>query len=275
MDGVGFRQSIRVNYVARTIDRPRYYANDHSRDTVVIDQHDMAVHDGREEILDLDGAGVTLVHAPTAVTDFADSSNHAIYAAEIEALLKWETGADLICITGAPILRFSERSGKAGSSNNSHPARFAHVDVSDPTAVGFSQQRMPVGRDSYGRAAHYNVWRVLSLPPQDVPLAICDARTVSGSELIEADAIFDSPAGDWSFEGYVVAHDPAHRWLWFPDMIPQEAIIFKTHDSLGGAARCVPHVAFDDPDCPEDAQPRISVEIRAIAYWWNRPDKVP
>jgi hypothetical protein len=274
MDGAGFRQSVKVNYVARTADRPRYYANDHSRDTVVIEQHGMPARDGRKEGLDLDGAGVALVQAPTVVVDFTDQAGHAAYAAEIEALLKRETGADRICVTGAPILRFSERSGKAGSSNNSHPARFAHVDVSDQTALGFSRQRLPDGRDAYARAAHYNVWRVLSSPPQDVPLAICDARTVSGGELIEADAIFDSPAGDWSFEGYVVAHDPAHRWLWFPDMTPQEAIIFKTHDSLGGVAHCVPHVAFDDPQCPEEAQARISVEIRAIAYWWNRHDIV-
>jgi hypothetical protein len=146
--------------------------------------------------------------------------------------------------------------------------------VSHETALGFSQQRLPDGRAGYARAAHYNVWRVLSPPPQDVPLAICDARTVSGGELVLADAIFDSPGGDWSFEGYVVAHDPAHRWFWFPDMSPREAIIFKTHDSHKGVARCVPHVAFDDPDCPDDAKPRVSVEIRAIAYWWSGSDIV-
>ena len=235
------RPSVTINYVARTPDRPRYYANDHSRDTVVIEQHAMPAIDGRHEPLGLDAAGVTLVQASTAIDDFSDKANVPAYAKEIEALLLRETGADLVVVTGAPILRFSERSGKAGSSDNSHPARFAHVDVSDETARGFS--------------------------PQDVPLAICDARNVSGGELLTADAIFDSPSGDWSFEGYVVAHDPAHRWLWFPDMTTDEAIIFKTHDSSEGVARCVPHVAFDDPLCPDDARPRISVEARAIAYW--------
>lgn len=269
----GDRPTVTINYVARTPERPRYYANDHSRDTVVIEQHGMAACDARHEALDLDGAGVKLVQASTSVSDFTDKANNPVYAAEIEQLLLRETGADIVIVTGAPILRFSERSGKAGTSDNSYPARFAHVDVSDATARGFSEQRQPEGEDIV-RAAHYNVWRVLSPAPQDVPLALCDARSVTGQELLPADAIFDSPSGDWSFEGYVVAHDPAHRWLWFPDMGADEAIIFKTHDSREDVARCVPHVAFDDPDCPETAPPRVSVEARAIAYWRQGGDAV-
>ena len=268
MTGIGHRDAVMINYVARTAERQRYYANDHSRDTVVIEPHSMTVTDGRPLALDLDEAGMKLVAHATQVTDFNGEAGISAYAGEIEALLSRELGADMVVVTGKPILRFSERSGKAGSSDNSHPARFAHVDVSDETAMGFSRQRLPEGRERFARAAHYNVWRVLSAPPQDVPLAMCDARSLDGSELLPADAIFDSPAGDWGFEGYVVAHDPAHRWLWFPDMAADEAIIFKTHDSDAGAARCVPHVAFDDPACPVDVEPRVSVETRAIAYWW-------
>lgn len=267
MAASGDRDAVLINYVARTPDRPRYHANDHSRDTVVVEPRPMPVIDARALPLDLDREGVRLVRHASAVTDFSDPAGALVYAREIEALLRAETGADVVIVTGHPILRFSERSGRAGSSDNSHPARFVHVDVSDGTARAFSRQRLPEGHADFARAAHYNVWRVLAEPPQDVPLAICDARGVAGGELLAADAIFDSPAGDWSFEGYVVAHDPGHRWLWFPDMARDEAILFKTHDSRDAVARCVPHVAFDDPDCPVDAQPRVSVEMRAIAYW--------
>jgi hypothetical protein len=34
--------------------------------------------------------------------------------------------------------------------------------------------------------AVYNVWRVLSPPPQDMPLAVCDARTVAREDLVAA-----------------------------------------------------------------------------------------
>lgn len=264
----GARDGVTINYVARTAERPRYYANDHSRDTVVIEPHLMPLLDGRAGAPDLDGAGFRLVSHPTAVTDLADRANAPAYAGEIERLLRGVTGADAIVVTGAPIVRFSERSGRAGTSDNSYPARFAHVDVSDATARAFSRRSCPEGRD-FRRAAHYNVWRVLSAPPQDVPLALCDARSLDGGELIGADAVFDRPEGDWQFEGYVVAHAVAHRWHWFPDMALDEAIVFKTHDSASDVARCVPHVAFDDPAVPAGSVPRISAEIRAIAYWWR------
>lgn len=263
----GDRDAVLINYVARTPERPRYYANDHSRDTVVIEQHAMPLIDGRAHALDLDGAGFQLVTHRSKAGDLRDKANGTAYVAEIETLLRDMTGADRVVVTGMPIPRFSERSGKAGSSDNSHPARFAHVDISDTTGVAFSERSRPDDGD-YARAAHYNVWRVLSDPPQDVPLALCDARSITGRELIRADAIFDSPDGnDWSFEGYVIGHEAAHRWHWFPDMARDEAIIFKTHDSRADVAPCVPHVAFDDPAAPDDAPPRISAEIRAIAYW--------
>lgn len=267
MNGSGDRDAVIINYVGRSPERPRYYANDHSRDTVVIEPEPMALLDGRGLGLSLDEAGFKLVEHKSAVADLGNRESVPDYAREIEELLLAETGADRVIVTGAPILRFSEKTGKAGSSDNSYPARFAHVDISDATGQEFSAKRGPDGQGAYKRAAHYNVWRVLSDAPQDVPLALCDARTLGGKELIHADAIFDSPSGDWSFEGYVVAHDPGHQWMWFSDMTPQEAIIFKTHDSDKSMAPCVPHVAFDDPLCPGDAQARVSAEIRAIAYW--------
>ena len=265
----GNRDAVLINYVARTPERPRYYANDHSRDTVVIEQHVMPLVDGRAGGLDLDGAGFGLVTHRSAAGDLRDKANGSVYAAEVEALLRDLTGADAVVVTGMPIPRFSERSGRAGSSDNSYPARFAHVDLSDTTGATFSDRSKP-GERPYARAAHYNVWRALSDPPQDVPLALCDARSMTGGELIRADAIFDRPDGnDWSFEGYVIGHEAAHRWHWFPDMARDEAIVFKTHDSRADVAPCVPHVAFDDPLAPEDAPARVSAEIRAIAYWWQ------
>ncbi len=264
----GEREAIVINYSARAPERPRYYANDHSRDTVVVEPHVMAAHDARTAAATLDEAGFMLVDHRSAVRDFGDRDEAArVHCAEIAELIQAVTGADHVSCKSGPLMRFSERSGQAGSKDNSYPARFCHVDVSDATGRLFAQ-RSAESR-SFARAAHFNVWRALSPAPQDVPLALLDARSVSGRELIAADAIFDSPGGDFQFEGLVVAHDPAHRWHWYPDLTAEEAIIFKTHDSLAGVAANVPHVAFDDPLSPPDAAPRISIEMRAIAYWWD------
>jgi hypothetical protein len=249
-----------IAYAARTNERPRYYANDHSKDQVPLDPHLMTLTDGRTDPPSLEEEGFALVEHTT------DPMSSA-YREQIAALVKAQSGADVVVVTAPGVLRFSERSAKAGSLNNSMPARFAHVDISDATAAQFSARSAPQGK-AVRRSAHYNVWRALSDPPTDVPLAVCDARSWASGDMIPADAIFDEPDKPiWSFEGLVVAHNPAHRWVWFPDMTAYEALIFKTHDSDLAAPHCVPHVAFDNLACPADAPSRQSIEMRAIAYW--------
>jgi hypothetical protein len=248
----------------------RFFANDHSRDTVVIDPQPMPLIDARGAGTTLDGEGFELVEHRSAVADFTDAADvAAVHPAEIAALVQRLTGADHVSVTGVGVLRFAERSALSGKLDNSLPARFAHVDVSDATAAQFSARSAPEGR-GIRRSAHYNVWRAISPPPQDVPLALCDARSIAARDLQPADAIFDRPGQpDWTFEAWLVAHDPAHRWHWFSALDRDQAVVFKTWDSDAAAAHCVPHVAFDDPDCPADAQPRASIEMRAIAYWFD------
>jgi len=248
----------------------RYFSNDSSRDTVVLDPRQMQIDEALAADSRLDREGFALVRHSSAVADFADSEQVArMHPPEIADLIKSVTGADLVVVTGTGVLRFAERSAQSGALDNSRPARFAHVDISDVTAAQFSARSLPEGSAAPRRAAHYNVWRALSPAPQDVPLALCDARSVSPQDLIAADAVFDRDGVDvWSFEGLVVAHSPSHRWRWFRDLGRDEVIVFKTHDSDPARAHCVPHVAFDDPGCPADAPPRASIEMRAIAYWF-------
>lgn len=258
-----------IAYVADTGERPRYYANAHEKDTVVLAPVAMDIHDMRGLPTSLDVEGCVMVPHKSAVTDWANHDQiTAIHIPEVEALLKQQTGCTHVVVSPRGILRFSEKSGRTGSTDNSHPARFAHVDVSAGTGTGFRAQTAPQGA-TVRRSAQYNVWRAISGAPQDVSLALCDYRSVQGPELIKADAIFDPPGGapEFSFEGYVVAHEPLHRWMWFSDLAPDEAIIFKTSESDASFAQCIPHVAFDNPHAPYDAPPRVSIEMRATCYW--------
>lgn len=255
-----------INYAARTDYRPRYFANDHSRDTVMINPLTMPFIDGRRTSPSLDHQGFALVNHASAIGDFVEMGDSAeLYAQEIRALLLEHSGADEVMITGPGIVRFSERSPNAGTLNNSMPARFAHIDITPETAAGFAARGVADGK-SLQRYAHFNVWRCFSGAPQDVGLAVCDAQSVTADDLIEADAIFDQPGRpDWGFAGHIVAHNPAHRWHWFANMTRDEALIFKTSDSALGNA--VPHVAFDNPTVPADCHPRASIEMRALAIW--------
>jgi hypothetical protein len=259
-----------IAYAGRSIERPRYHANDTRRDVLEIAPQTMRIADARGLDSTLDDAGFTLLQHRSSVGDFTDpAAVNSVHRAEIVALIARLSEADQVLVNSPGLLRFSEKSPQSGQLNNSRPARFAHVDISDATALGFARRAAPAGR-ALARFVHYNVWRVISPPPQDVPLAVCDARSVQPADLILADAIFDSPdQPEWSFEGLVVAHNSAHRWCWFPDMSRDEALVFKTHDSDPARAHCVPHVAFDNPRCPADAAPRISLEMRALALWYG------
>ena len=263
-----------VSYSGETSERARYYANDHSRDVLALEPHTVQIADARTALAppSLDREGFQLVRHSSAVTDFRDAAEVArVHPAEIERLLLDLTGADRVVVSGGGVLRFGESSPDAGKFNNSYPARFIHIDISDATAEQFSERSRPKDVDRpVRRYAHYNVWRVLSPPPQDIPLAVCDARSVAPQDLIEADAIFDNPGQpEWSFEGWLVRYNPRHRWSYFSNMDRGEALVFKTNDSEPGQPHNVPHSAFDDPSCPKGVPPRASIEMRGIAYWFD------
>jgi hypothetical protein len=261
-----------VNYVGRATERPRFHANDASRDVLDLDTHTVDVAVARDCTPSLEREGIALVTHRSAVADFRDAAAVGkIHPAEIEGLIGGLSGADRVVVSSPGVLRFGEKSPDCGRLDNSRPARFVHVDVSDPTAAAFAERSRPKDVDRpVRRFAHYNVWRVLTPPPQDVPLAVCDARSVQPSDLVEADAVFDNPdQPEWSFEALVVRFSPRHRWIYFSNMTPDEVLVFKTNDSDPAQPSRVPHSAFDDPSCPPGAVPRSSLEMRAIAYWFE------
>jgi hypothetical protein len=262
-----------VNYIADMTQRPRYYANDHSRDVLALDPRQILIEDvrGREPRPSLGREGYELLAHRSEVRDFRNKEEvAAIHPGEIERLLLDVSGADRVVVNGTGVLRFGEKSPEAGKHDNSMPARFIHVDVSDATAREFAARSQPHdAARQVRRFAHYNVWRALSPPPQDVPLTVCDARSLGPDDFVAADAVFDVPGKpEWLFEAWLVRYNPAHRWAYFSSMHRDEVLVFKTNDSDKEEAHCVPHCAFDDATCPEGVTPRSSIEMRGVAYWY-------
>jgi hypothetical protein len=262
-----------VNYIGPMDERPRFYANDHSKDVLNLEPHKVRIEDARtrKAAPTLDGEGFALVDHRSAIADFRNGEEVAArHPAEIEQLLLELTGADRVVVNGAGLLRFSERLKEAGKSNNSWPARFIHIDSSDETARQFAERSRPKDVERpLRRYAHFNVWRAFSEPPQDIPLAVCAADSLEMSDMVPADAIFDHYGQpEWSFEAFLVRYSPRHRWSYFSNMTRDEALVFKTKDSDPERAHHVPHTGFDDPSAPAEAPPRISLEMRACAYWF-------
>jgi hypothetical protein len=230
----------------------------------------MAIADMRGVRTSLDIEGCVLVPHRSEVADFADPEQVTlIHLGEIETLLKRETGCDQADVSPRGILRFSEKLGENAAHDNSHPARFAHVDMSREAAAEARAKSAPEGK-TVVRSAQYNVWRALSGAPQDVPLGLCAYPSIQPGDLIDCDAIFDPPGGapEWSFGNYVIEYNPAHRWYYYSNMRPDEAIVFKTSESDLARAQLMAHGAFDNPLAPDDAPPRVSLEMRGTCYWF-------
>ena len=253
--------------------RPKFHANDTSRDALNVVQREVLIDDarGRAVAPSLDVEGFQLVSHPSSMRDFRDHAEiERVHRTEIRQLLLAVSGADHVTVTSAGVLRFAERAQESGVLDNSRPARFVHVDVSDATAETFYARYRPENGRDVRRCAQYNVWRALSPPPQDVPLAVCESASVAHQDFIPADAVFDRDGAiEFTFEALLLRFNPAQRWAHFSDMRADEALVFKTHDTDLSVAHCVPHGAFDDPGCPRDVPPRVSLEMRGIAYWFD------
>jgi hypothetical protein len=261
-----------LNYVAAMSERPQFHANDKSLDRVALDPRTVAIRDARSarEPPTLACEGLQVFACPTRVSEFRDAEAVArVYPGEIREFMQELTGADAVVVTGPPILRFGERSREAGTRDNSRAARLVHIDVSERSAAQFVSSAAPPGGRPIRRTAQHNLWRAFSPPPQDVPLAVCDARTVAQADLVVADANFDRGGTVVrSFEALLLRYNPSHRWLFFSDMLRSEILVFKRHDTDPQQPHHVPHSAFSDARVAADQIPRASVEMRTVAYWY-------
>ncbi|NIW25584.1 MAG: methyltransferase, partial [Gammaproteobacteria bacterium] len=106
-----------------------------------------------------------------------------------------------------------------------------------------------------------NVWRPITTVHSS-PVALCDARSVSGESLIPAERRGKGRVG----EVYVVRYDEQQRWMYFPEIAPGEVLLIKTFDSReDGRARWCVHTAVEETG--ETAKPpRESVETRLFAF---------
>jgi len=114
------------------------------------------------------------------------------------------------------------------------------------------------------RVAFYNVWKPLYRRVEELPLAMCDARTQEDADLLRMDLKYSDRTG----EIYVMRHSAQHRWYYFPRMEAHQALLLKTYDSeTDGRARFTGHTAFEDPSTPPNAPRRESIEVRTMAFF--------
>lgn len=213
--------------------------------------------------LSLDVQGFAVAHIPTAFTEWFDSA--AVlrdYYPECLAAACAATGAARGVIFDHNVRSGSKSRDGYWSTYIAQPTRGVHNDYVDRSAPIRAAELL--GATPTGRYAYVNLWRPISEPLRDSPLAVCDGRTLRPEDASLTELRYPDRSG-WIHR---FTYHPGHRWTYFPEMLHDEVLFLKCWDSaLDGRTRFSAHSAFDDPTTPPDAPPRESIEARALLLW--------
>lgn len=245
----------------------------------VADGHEFEIESARDLPggADIEVQGFELVRFEPAIGDIYDKQQRTEYFdPAVAKLVKRRTGAVETRLFST-ILRGEEAQRRAPGSISA-PAGTVHIDFTPESGPFWFDQLLgaDAGRLRGRRFAIINVWRPITGPLKDHPLALCDARTIAPEELTVSTSITRiGKDGLYSAEGelsktdvYYPAYNAKHRWYYVPDMRPDEALLLKNYDSAtDGMTRCSAHSAFKDPTAPADVLPRASIEVRVLTVW--------
>lgn len=275
----------RISYLKPTslINR-RFWAPGEEVNTGEYEPYPVVIKNAREAAkpFTLDEHGFAIASYPTKLDDFEDKEKIAsVYNEEVKAIVKEMTRADHVTLMGGQL-----RTSGQTSEIVQPPAAEAHVDFNEFTskkiAKGLYEKSAPDG-PGFDRFILFSLWRVLSDPPQDWPLALCEALSVDDDEgvsnvKVDVDEIppyerrFDPiPGEEEMVAATIFFHNPNHRWWYFPDMTKDEVVFIKFHDSDHSRPWRTPHTAFHDAS-RKDAVTRVSYEVRGVAYFQKKED---
>ena len=263
-----------LKYLASAEDIPVYVASVGGGDTSLHEgtyvMQPVAIHNGRTraEGFSLDREGFALMGHPSAVGDFYDDGEIAtVYETEVKTLVGGATGAARV-----EIFDHTRRAASLGVQKARmirEPASIIHNDYTARSGPQRLRDHFPEAPDEAEELLRRrfiigNVWRSIRGTVLNAPLALCDAASLAPADLVSV----ERRAKDRIGEIQQAVYNPAHRWYYFPEMQPDEALLIKTYDSAtDGRARFTIHTSFDDPNAAADAPPRESLETRCFAFF--------
>jgi len=229
----------------------RFWAPGRELNTGVYAPYEVVIRNARlAGPFSIDEHGFCLAPHRTDITDWVSNYEAGSrYAAQVREVAARLTGADLVIPLGGML-----RSSGATTASVQPPAAEAHVDFTQRSAERIAQRlylRDRPNGSGYRRFIAFSLWRALSAPPQDRPLALCEGGSVRDDEgthntkvdvdeIPTGDALFASIEGEENMTAATIFHHSAeHRWWYFP---------------------------FRDTSRP-DARERRSIEFRGIAYF--------
>jgi hypothetical protein len=235
--------------------------------TGVFETHDMTVINGRpfRDTYSLETHGFEFVDHHTKMKSFYDEEEvRNVYYKEAEQLIKDVSGAARVVIFDHTV-----RHGNQDDREKKllrEPVHRVHNDYTEWSGPQRVRDILPDEAEELlkKRVAVIQIWRAINTPIESDPLAICEAASLAPADLIASERRYPDRVG----ETYQISHNPDHKWIYFPRMTRDEALVFKVYDSMkDGRARFTAHTSFPDPTSPADALPRESIEIRTLAFF--------
>ena len=121
-----------------------------------------------------------------------------------------------------------------------------------------------------GRYRIVNVWRPLNKNPvESFPLAFASSATVEDKDITPVSHIY--PSG-YTGQTAAISRNDGQKWMYLSGMTGSERILLECFDSEalkeGSAVKGgrLPHTAFEHPNTLDDAEPRESIEVRALVF---------
>ena len=260
-----------VNYLASHCHEPQVNNGDFTKNVFPLEARENIIFDAEsfDVAPSLDVEGFCRVKHEYDVSGLADSVEAAVpFRASLAALLKELTGADEVNMLESSMVRSQASSGIEKDIEKGVPAPMAHSDSTEagaPTAEHYFYPKP--SRPNVRRTVQVNLWKLLSSSPTPIPLAMCDVRSLRPGDIVGGPAYF--PSIDASIDTAFFHPNDHMRWVYFSRLNNQELLIFKQYDSDKSYPVRVPHTAFEDPSCPPDAEPRVSIESRALLRWYD------
>jgi hypothetical protein len=251
--------SATLRFLGKQSEKPLFHTSRPEESRLTADPRVVPIGNAREIDASIAQEGFQLVADSLPALDYTDEPQcNGPYLAAVQRCIARTLGADRV-LCDLPVLRLP------GGASTQTPLLLVHADFTAESARALMADARVMAKN-WSRIMAVHAWRVLSLPPHDTPLALCDVRSVSSDDVRLGDFIEDYVQyGTYSAELRLLRHAPGQLWWNYPDMIPDELLLFLGHD-YAGRDGCF-HGAYRDLNCPPGVPGRASIETRTFAFF--------
>ncbi|GAA3920818.1 CmcJ/NvfI family oxidoreductase [Litoribacillus peritrichatus] len=160
---------------------------------------------------------------------------------------------------------FRSKAASEKTTQHRSPVKTAHNDYTSNSAEHrLYQETISRPELRQKRFQFINLWMPIYHKVEESPLAMVDISTAKESDYHPLRLLYPDREGEIA----AISYNPDHKWYYFSEMAPGEALLIKVFDSeMGTKLNGVPHTAVDPIEAAHPSALRSSLEIRTIAFF--------